>query len=345
MPNLSDTSDLNTLVGRLPKVELHRHLEGSIRLETLLEVAHTYHLNLPARTPEGLRPHVQVMPTDPMDAVHFLQKFSILRQFFCAPEVIQRIAREAVEDAARDGVKYMELRFTPKALAKLKGFSYPEVVEWVGQAVMQAQQLHDIQVRLIVAVNRHETVQDAEWQLDAALACRDVGVVGFDLCGQEYGYPATPFFPLFREAQAAGLGVTLHAGEWDSAYNIEQAILELGVTRIGHGVRVLENHRVAQLALEAGVTFEVCPTSNIQTGVVHRFTDHPFWDMLMLGLRVTLNTDDPSISGITLSDEYRSALSHLNLNIDQLRTCIQTAVESAFLPEAERVALSQSLAL
>jgi adenosine deaminase len=253
--------------------------------------------------------------------------------------VIQRVAQEAVEDAAADNIKYMELRFTPKALSKLMSFPFDQVVDWVCQAVDAAQRTCDIKVRLIVSMNRHESVKEGERALQAALAHRDSGVVGLDLAGQEAGYSAAPFFPVFKQAKQAGLGITVHAGEWAGPGNIRDAIVHMGATRIGHGVRVVEDSTVTQLARERGTVFEVCPTSNIQSGSVVSKQHHPLRDMADLGLRTTINTDDPSVSNITLSDELLFSVQELGLSLDEAKQVILNGAKSAFLPEDERTAL------
>jgi len=337
------TSTLHRYFAALPKIDLHRHLEGSVRLETLIHVADQYALDLPVRTVEALRPHVQVMSDDENDAVHFLKKFAMLRRFFCAPEVIRRVAREAVIDAARDNVSYLELRFTPHALSRLMNYGYTDVVGWVSEGVRQAQAECSIDVGLIVAVNRHESLLDAELQLQAALDHQNDGVVAFDLCGQESGYPAEPFFDIFQRARRAGLGITIHAGEWWGPVNVRAAIQDLGAERIGHGVRIIEDNDVVQLALTSGTTFEVCPTSNVQSGVVYTFEHHPILDMNYLGLRTTLNTDDPSISGITLTDELTIAVEQLGMSIADIQRAMRRSAEAAFLPPDKRQLLIQRL--
>jgi len=336
-------SELHDYLAALPKIELHRHLEGAIRLQTLVDVAREYDLDLPARTADDLRSYVQITDADKFDSAHFLSKFAVLRRFFVSPEVIKRVTREAVADAAHDNIRYMEMRFTPKALAKLMNYPFDQVVGWVCEAVAEEQAKHTIQVRLIVAVNRHESVGDAERQIMAAVAHRDHGVVGVDLCGQEMGYPAEPFLPIFRDAHQDGLGITIHAGEWDTPLNIAYAIEEIGASRIGHGVRVLENSEVTMLARLIGVTFEVCPTSNVQSGVISRIDKHPMREMATLGLRTTLNTDDPAISNISLTDEYQVAVEKLGITLDEVRSAVRTAAEASFLSMLERERLAAEL--
>ncbi len=343
--SVTETHDLRAILVALPKVELHRHLEGSVRLSTLVEVAQQHNIDVPARDPEGLRPYVQVMPGDPTNSAHFLSKFEVLRRFYCAPDVIQRIAREAVEDAAADNVKYMELRFTPKAFAKLRDFAFRDVIHWVCDTVEDAQKGKDICVKLIVSLNRHENAREGERILRDALDYRDHGIVGVDLAGRETENSARPFFEAFKYARQQGMSVTIHAGEWAGPRNIREAIEKLGASRIGHGVRVVEDSTVATLAREAGITFEICPSSNIQSGAVHSVQFHPLRDMYQLNLNTTLNTDDPSISNIVLTDEYLLAVTRLGLTLDEVKQTILNSARSAFLPPEDRATLVADLTL
>jgi len=327
----------------LPKVDLHRHLEGSIRLETLWEVAQRYGVDVPAATPEGLRPFVQVTHADPADMSAFIDKFGILRRFFLDPEVIQRVVCEVIEDAAADNIRYLELRFTPNALAKARGFRLDEVVGWVCDSAKAAASANRIKVNLIVSMNRHEGLDIAKETLHAALQYQHSGVVGLDLAGKEPGFPARPFSQLFRHAKQAGLGLTLHAGEWAGAENVRDAIENIRADRIGHGVRIVEDSATVQLARERGVFFEVCPTSNVQTGIVGLLQHHPMLDMRFLELPMTINTDDPAVSQTTLTDEYALAMVGMGLSLRDIHELISNSVRAAFLPEDEKHDLLLSL--
>lgn len=334
---------IRRMIQAMPKVELHRHLEGAIRVETLIDVAQAYNLDVPSYDVEELRPHVQMTVSDPRHFDQFLSKFGVLRQFYRSPEVIQRITREAIEDAARDNVRYMELRFTPSTLGRHGGYPLDEVIGWVCEAAKQAASDNNILVRLIVSMNRHEPVELGFLALTAALDYRDCGVVGLDLAGRETGFPARPFCPLFIEARQEGLGVTIHAGEWQGAENVRDAIENMGATRIGHGVNIVQDSKVVQLARERGIIFEVCPTSNYQSGVVPDAYHHPVIDLHYLNLPVTLNTDDPGISNIVLSDEFFFVVDTFRLPLTVLVDYTFNAVEAAFLPPEEKAALRQQI--
>lgn len=337
------SSELWRTLHALPKIELHRHLEGSIRLETLVEVGKQYDLTLPAYEPEELRPFVQMTAQDAQDSQTFLSKFEVLRRFFCAPEVITRVVRECIEDAAADQIRYMELRFTPNALAKAKGFPLHEVVDWVCHTTREAEKANNIRVNLIVSMNRHENLEIGEKTLEVALENMGRGVVALDLAGKEPGFPARPFSNFFREAKRAGLGVTIHASEWEGSDNVRDAIENMRTDRIGHGVRAVEDSEVIKLARERQIAFEVCPTSNLQTGVVGYVGHHPVLDLHYLNIPITINTDDPAIHGVTLTDEYALAIQGLGMSQHDIHEIILRAAQVSFLPLPEREQLVQSL--
>jgi adenosine deaminase len=191
-------------------------------------------------------------------------------------------------------------------------------------------------VRLIASMNRHESVEYGEQVLHAAFAHANRGVVAVDLAGREEGYPANLFRPLFRDAKEAGLGITIHAGEWEGAQSIWDAVANVGATRVGHGTRALEDAGVVNVILERGVALEVCPTSNVDSGVVNSLESHPVLMYTQLGLLTTINTDDPLISNITLTDELYRAIKYMNFTLDEVKQATLRAVEVSFLPDDER---------
>jgi adenosine deaminase len=319
----------------LPKVDLHRHLEGSLRLQTLADIAQEHGIDLPSYDIEQLRPFLTVTDEEP-DFHRFLEKFHLLRRFYPTQAAIERVAYEAVADAAADNIKYLELRFNPVALAREQGFSLDQVTTWVCGAVARAQRDCGVRTSLILQIGRDTALDTASQIADVALAHRNYGVVGLDLAGDETVYPARRFADVFLTARQEGLYVTVHAGEAGSAENVREAIEMLGAQRIGHGVRSIEDSDVVQLIRDRGVTLEVCLTSNLQTGVMRRFWHHPLPDLLALNLRVTLNTDDPSISDTTLTDEYMTAMLAMGFTLEQIKRAIVTAVEGSFQPPDER---------
>jgi len=322
----------------MPKIDLHRHLEGSLRLETLFSIACEYDLDLPYGTIEELRPFVQITD-DPPDHEIFLSKFGVLRHFYRSREIIERVAYEAVADAAADNVHYLELRFSPQALARVQRFDLAEVTDWVIASTKKAAQDFGIGVNLIITLVRHDPFEQACEVTEIACARAGRGIVGLDLAGDEVKFPPAPFIPLFRKAKEAGLGVTIHAGEWASADGVGEAVQELCADRIGHGVRTVENLEITNIAVANNIAFETCLTSNLQTGAVSEMHHHPLIEMINLGLTVTLNTDDPRVSDVTLTDEYIIAVEQLGLGYDALRTMTLNAAAAAFLSENGRLRL------
>jgi len=338
---LNDTNPLNQFVS-LPKVELHRHLEGSLRLMTMSEIARQHGVTVPDTT-YNLSGLVQVQDQDPMTFTNFLDKFKTLRLFYKSPDVIHRVTREAVEDAAHDNIRYLELRFTPVALSRAEGFPLHDVMDWVLSSAREAAQKNNIKVRLIASVNRHESPELAEQVAWLAAERIQDGLVGLDLAGNEAEFKSDPFHEIFKEAKQSGLHVTIHAGEWGSAANVRDAIENLGAERIGHGVRVMEDDHVVALARERSTAFEVCVTSNYQSGVVGSLTKHQLPGMIEAGLNVTVNTDDPSVSRITLSHEYHHIFEELHVPLDVLKNTVTNAAQAAFLPEDEKQELTALL--
>jgi adenosine deaminase len=324
-----------------PKVELHRHLEGSLRLETMMEIARQHGITLPVKP--GLGALVQMQETDSLNFSTFLSKFQTIRLFYRSQDIIMRVTEEAVADAAADQVQLLELLFTPVALSRAQGYMLGEVMDWVLEAAAAAARKNGIRVLLIASFNRHEEVLLAEETARMAAERKDKGIVGLNLAGNEAEFSARPFAGVLAEARQAGLRITVHAGEWAGASNVREAIEDLGAERISHGVRVLEDETVVRLAAERGIAFEVCLTSNHQTGAVANLARHPLRKMLDAGLNVTLNTDDPSISRIRLTDEYRIACEELGLTHAELGRLVLAAGQASFLPGVEKRKLVNQL--
>jgi adenosine deaminase len=280
-------------VRSLPKVDLHRHLEGSVRPATLLELAREVGIELPRR--ELL--HRTSMTGEKPGFRRFLSKFELYRGLYPSRDWIERIAFEAAEDAKKDGVIYLELRFSPTHFGRRMEAKGEDVAEWIARGARRS----GLDVRFIATFGRDFGVEGNE---PTARAVRGTDVFsGLDLAGDEAA-SALPFVRLF---QALKLPVTIHAGEAGGPENVRQAIEKFGARRIGHGVKVLGNPRVVELARRLQVHFEVCLTSEIQTGAARSWARHPGWRIAREGLRMSLNTDDPSICGTTLSEECRHA--------------------------------------
>ncbi len=331
-----------------PLVELHRHLDGNVRLATVLDIARDRGIALPADDLETLRPYVQITEPEP-DLIGFLRRFEVLRQVMADYDAVRRIARENVEDAAAEEIDYLELRFSPWFMAEPHGLEPAAVVEAVCDGIEEALATEaeaariarglPPRARLIGIISRNFGQETGYVELEAALAGRDRGVVALDLAGDEANWPGDLFVDHFRRAREAGLRAIAHAGEADGAESVRQAVLGLGAERIGHGIRAIDDPSVLDLLAERAIPLEVCPTSNLQTSTVATWDEHPLGRFLERGLAATINTDDPSISGIDLAHEYRVAQAELGLDEAALLRCQENALAAAFLTDRERAAL------
>jgi adenosine deaminase len=321
-----------------PLVELHRHLDGNVRVETVLDLCRQHGLELPAWTVEELRPHVQILEREP-SLVHFIAKFELLRRAMVDYDAVRRIVRENLEDAAREGIDYIELRFSPYFMGETHGLDPFGVVDAVCDALEEGRGTVPVKAKLIGIIARNYGPETGRVELAAAIRGRERGIVALDLAGDEAGYPGELFVRHFQEAREAGLHTIAHAGEAAGAESVRQAVLGLGAERIGHGIRAIEDPAVLDLLAERRIPLEVCPTSNLHTSTVRDYRSHPLPALLRRGIRCTLNTDDPSISGLDLAHEYRVASEELGLSEVEIRRMQETAVEAAFLTPEERAGL------
>jgi len=321
-----------------PLVELHRHLDGNVRVETVLDLCRRHGLELPAWTVEELRPHVQILEREP-SLVHFIAKFELLRRAMVDYDAVRRIVRENLEDAAREGIDYIELRFSPYFMGETHGLDTFGVVDAVCDALEEGRGTVPVKAKLIGIIARNYGPEIGRIELAAAIRGRERGVVALDLAGDEAGYPGELFVRHFQEAREAGLHTIAHAGEAAGAASVRQAVLGLGAERIGHGIRAIEDPAVLDLLAERRIPLEVCPTSNLHTSTVRDYRSHPLPALLRRGIRCTLSTDDPSISGLDLAHEYRVASEELRLSAAEIRRMQETAVEAAFLTPEERAEL------
>lgn len=326
-----------------PVVELHRHLDGNVRTATVLDLARRHGIALPADDVETLRPHVQITDPEP-SLVDFLAKFEWLQAVMADYDAVRRIVVENLEDAAAEGLDYVELRFSPFFMGEKHGLDPDGVAEAACDGLEEGLARVPVRAKLIGIVSRTYGPEIGWKEVEAALRVRHRGVVALDLAGDEAGFPGTLFVDHFRRAREGGLRAIAHAGEAAGADSVRQAVEGLGAERIGHGVRVLEDPAVVDLLAERDVPLEVCPTSNVQTSTVPGYREHPLPRLLERGLRVTLNTDDPSISGIDLPHEYRVARERLGLGDAALATLQENGFRAAFLDDEERRALEDHAA-
>jgi adenosine deaminase len=326
----------------LPLIDLHRHLDGSVRLETILDLGRAHNLPLPAWDAEGLRPHVQVLEPQP-GIMAFIARFKWMTGVLVDYDACRRVAYESMEDAGKEGIHYIELRFSPLFMAEPHGLDPVGVVEAVADGVAAGSRTFGVRCGLIGILSRTYGPELAWRELDALLSQRE-RIRGLDLAGDEAHYPGEWFEPHFKRARLAGWHITAHAGEADGPRSIWQALNGLGAERIGHAVRAPEDPALMDWLAEKQIGIEVSLTSNVQTTTVGSYASHPLRLFMQRGLRASLNSDDPGISGITLRHEYEVAAPAAGLDEAMTRQAQRNALETAFLTPGERAALLQDCA-
>jgi adenosine deaminase len=326
---------------RLPLVELHRHLDGSIRLQTILELADQHGIALPAKTVAGLAPYVHIDKSAP-GLMAFLDRFEHMTAVLVDADACRRVAYENVQDAAAEGIDYIELRYSPWFMAQSHGMDPAEVMEACADGIRAAQRDTGVRANIIGILSRTFGVEACMLELDAILAHRD-HIVGVDLAGDEFRYPAHLFKPHFKRVRDAGLHVTIHAGEADGPQSVWSAIRDLGAERIGHGFRAIEDPLLVDYLVAQGIGLEVCPTSNLHTSTVENYAAHPLRQLADRGVKFCLNTDDPGISAIDITHEYLVAAPAVGLSSEQLRQSQLDGLDMAFLSMREKTDLQDKV--
>jgi len=328
-----------TIDPRLPLIDLHRHIDGSVRLSTILELGKKHGVKLPGVTTEELRPHVQVMERQP-GVMAFISKMLWMTAVLGDAAACQRIARENVEDAKREGIDYIELRFSPWFMSEPHGLDLGRVVEAVVTGVRESAQETDVRVKLIGILSRTYGPEIAHKEL-AALLTQGEHIVALDLAGDEANFPPKLFVDHFKRARDAGWRVTVHAGESAGPESVWDALRLLGAERIGHGVRAMEDPALIDYLSENHIGIEANLTSNVQTSTVSDLASHPLREMLARGLLASINTDDPGVSAIDLPHEFEVAAIAAGLSRDQIRQAQANALETAFLSKEEKAELGR----
>jgi adenosine deaminase len=322
---------------KLPLIDLHRHLDGSIRLETIIDLARKQGIELPAYDVESLRPHV-VVDGKSNDLMDFIGRFRYLTAILHDLDACRRVAYENVEDARLEGIDYIELRFSPWFMSETHELDPAGVVDAVADGIKAAERDTGVRAQMIGIMSRTYDEETCHRELDALLQHRD-HLVAIDLAGDELQYPASKFKPHFDRAREAGLEITVHAGEAGGAQSVWSAIRELGATRIGHGIQSIEDPALIDYLGEHRIGLEVSLTSNIHTSTVESYQAHPMKELLERGLLANLNTDDPAISGIDLRHEFEVAAPQAGLSPAMTRQAQANALEMAFLSEDEKTRL------
>ncbi|KUL23160.1 adenosine deaminase [Actinoplanes awajinensis] len=307
-------------------IDLHRHLEGSLRVSTTLELAHRYgHPLATAEDPEDL-----LVAHGPLGGLlPYLDKVDAAPSAFRSLDDWRRAAREAVQDAAADGLDYLEVRFSPAFIAQETGLDATAVIDAVADGTRSASRETGLPVGLIGIVLRDLGPERGDAQMRTLLTRRDL-LCGVDIAGNEAGVPAAAFAPAFALARDAGLHVTVHAGEAAGPFSVWDAVNHLGAERIGHGIRAVEDPALLDHLAAHRITLEVSLTSNLHTSTAPSYPEHPVRRLLAAGVPVALCTDDPRTSAITLSGEYQIAAPQAGLSASDLQRIRTDARNAAF---------------
>lgn len=322
---------------KLPLIDLHHHLDGSVRLETILDIGLKHNLPLPAKTLEGLRPFVQVSTPQP-GIMAFIERFEWMTGILVDYDACRRVAFENVQNQALEGVDYAEYRYSPWFMAEAHGLKAAGVVEAVTDGLRAAEREFGVRANQIGILSRHYGPEIAWKELDALLASKDE-ITTLDLAGDEAHFPGELFVEHFKKARGAGWHITVHAGEAAGPESVWQALRELGAERIGHAVHAPEDPMLMDYLQEHRVGIECNLTSNVQTTTVASYASHPLKLFLERGMLATINTDDPGISAIDLHYEYNVAAPQAGLDEKMMRQLQLNALETAFLSKEEKEAL------
>jgi adenosine deaminase len=324
-----------------PKAELHLHFQGSIRPETLLELARRHAIDLPVDNAAQLREWFRFR-----DFAHFVEVYAMLRACLVEPRDFELVAYELGAELAAQHVRYAEVTFTPGP----EVYRGPRETFFDGLTRGRQRVLQDfgLDLRWIFDIPRrtvtlHPDIPLADFITAAAIDGRADGVVALGLAGTEDGYPPEPFAPWFDRARAAGLHSAPHAGETAGPESVWGALQALGAERIGHGVRSVQDPELLEYLVERRVGLEVCPTSNVQLGVYPSLQAHPLAELLAAGAVVTISTDTPAIFGIRLTDELGLLETQFGLSLEAIEAVVLNAFSVSFLPHPERAMLVESV--
>jgi adenosine deaminase len=315
---------------KLPKTDLHVHLDGSLRLSTILDLADRQKVELPAHDEDGLR-RAMHCGENTGSLVEYLKAFDVTLRVMQTEDALSRIAYELAEDAARENVRYMEVRYAP-LLHTRRGLRLTAVVEAVLSGLRAAQQDHGIESNLIVCGIRNISPESSLEMAQLAVAYKNRGVVAFDLAGAEYDHPAKHHRAAFQLVRDNNINVTIHAGEAYGPESIHQAIHVCGAHRIGHGCRLREDGDLLHYVNDHRIALECCPSSNVQTGAVRDLHSHPLKLYHDLGLRVTVNTDNRLVTDTTVSKELWLCHTHMGLTFEDIKHVLLNGMKAAFLP-------------
>lgn len=322
------------LLRALPKTDLHCHLDGSLRLATVLDLAERQGVRLPADTPEGLAKRLR-MGERCESLEDYLTAFDVTLAVLQTEDALFRAAYELAVDCAEENVRYLEVRFSP-VLHTRNGLKSTAIVDAVLEGLRVAHRETGVRSNVIICGIRHIDPTTSLRLAELAVAYKNRGVVGFDLAGAEEGYPSKHHQAAFQLILDNNVNVTIHAGEAYGPESIAQALHLCGAHRIGHGVRLRENGDLLNYVNDHRIPLELCPSSNVQTRSVSDFKSHPLKFYFDFGLRVTVNTDNRLITDTTATKELLTIHREMGFTLEDLATVIVQGFKSAFLPFREK---------
>ena len=316
---------------KMPKIELHCHLDGSLRSETIIDIAKREGIQLPSLDKEELQKEL-IAPLECESLEEYLKRFSIPNLIMQSKENLKRITFELFEDAARENVKYMEVRFAP-LLHTVKGLGVEEVIGGVLEGMREAESRYEIKGNIILSCMRTMSVESAFEVVKKGKKFLGKGVVAIDLCAVEEDGFCGRFVEPIALARKYGYRVTIHAGETGNGENVLEAIELLGAERIGHGVFIKDCPKAYNIVKDRQVVLEMCPTSNVQTKAVHLYSEHPIYQFHKDGIKVTINTDNRTVSDTTMAKEYHLIGSEFHLSEEDYRQIYFNSLEASFADE------------
>jgi adenosine deaminase len=321
----------------LPKIELHCHLDGSVRPETILDIATKENIEIPTYDLNQLRGLLEA-PLECKSLVEYLDRFNLPIKIMQSKESLRRITYELLEDAAKENVKYIEIRYAP-VLHTENGLTIEQVIESVIDGIKQGEKDFNIKANLILSCLRHRGADSAATVVEAGKKFLDKGVVAVDLAGAENEGFAKEFVDVISIAREYGYRVTIHAGETGIGLNVVDAIKLLHAERIGHGVAIKDLKEAYDLVKENNVTLEMCPTSNMQTKAIKSYEEHPLFKFYKDGIRVSFNTDNRTVSATNITGECKSIDKVVNMTHEDYKKIYNDSVDATFATEEVKLYL------
>ncbi|MCY6957161.1 adenosine deaminase [Clostridium brassicae] len=315
----------------LPKIELHCHLDGSVRPKTAIDIAKKEGINIPSLDADIIK-QMMIAPLECASLDEYLERFVLPLKVMQSKESLRRISYELLEDAAKENVKYIEVRFAP-LLHTEKGLNVKEIIESVLKGIKEAEKNFNIKGNLILSFLKHMSPDSIFDVIEQGRNFIGNGVVAVDLCGSEDKGFSKKFIEPIALAREYGYRITIHAGETGIGENVLEAVELLGAERIGHGVAIRDCAKAYNIVKEKGIILEMCPTSNIQTKAVNIFKEHPMYDFYKDGIKVTVNTDNRTVSNTMLTNECDILFNEFHITYEDYKRIYNDSVDACFIDD------------